>query len=198
MPMHLPEDQLNCLRKLQQGDAVAFNDVFHHFYSPLIFFACKMVQDKPLAEDIVTDIFLKLWQKHTDFSTIQSIKAFLYISTRNACLNHLQQAQYQGRVKQQIRYLQNESQDFVLNEITRAEVLREVSALVRQLPRQCRKIICLSYLGGLTNQEIADRLKLSVHTVRNQKVRGVQLLRNKMDNELCHLSNKMAGKGCQK
>jgi RNA polymerase sigma-70 factor (family 1) len=189
------QNHLDCLRKLQQGNAGAFSAVFNHFYSPLILFACKMVQDKPLAEDIVTDIFLKLWQKHTDFATIQSIKAFLYISTRNACLNHLQQAQYQARVKKELRYVLDDNQDFVLNELIRVEVLKEVAQLVEELPPQCRKIIRLSYAGGLSNRQIAGKLNLSVHTVRNQKVRGIQLLRNRMEAELYHLSNKSTPTG---
>ena len=156
-----------------------FQNLFQRFYQPLVFFARRLVQDEPVAEDIVTELFLKLWQKLDDFSTIQSIKAFLYISTRNACLNYIQQLQYQARVKNSLRYMMDDSDDYVLNNITRAEVLREVAELVEGLPPQCRKIILLSYSTGLDNREIARRLQVSVHTVRNQKVRGVELMKRR-------------------
>jgi RNA polymerase sigma-70 factor (ECF subfamily) len=110
-----------------------------------------------------------------------SAKAFLYISTRNACINFLQQAQYQARVRNSLRYLLDDSCDYVLNEITRAEVLRTIYMLVEKLPPQCRKIILLSFSTGLSNRQIADMLHLSVHTVRNQKVRGIELVRKRLE-----------------
>ena len=68
--------------------------------------------------------------------------------------------------------------DSVLSEITRAEVLRDAFYLVESLPNQCRKIVLMSFVVGMSNQQIARRLQLSIHTVRNQKVRGIQLMRN--------------------
>jgi RNA polymerase sigma-70 factor (family 1) len=158
----------------------AFATLFKQYYAPLVFFARKIVADPLAAEDIVTETFLKFWQKQQHFSCDKPIKAFLYISTRNACLNHLQQAQYQARARESLRLITDDSTDFVLNEITRAEVLREICCLVESLPIQCRKIVLMSYVAGLTNQQIARRLQLSVHTVRNQKVRGIQIMRSRV------------------
>ena len=158
-----------------------FQNLFRQFYQPLVFFARRLVQDEPVAEDIVTDLFLKLWEKLEDFDTIQSVKAFLYISTRNACLNYIQQAQYQARAKNSLRYLMDDSDDCVLNDITRTEVLREIAGLIESLPPQCRKVILLSYSTGLDNREIARRLQVSIHTVRNQKVRGVELMKRRSE-----------------
>lgn len=159
----------------------AFDTLFNHYYAPLVYFARKIVSDPLVAEDIVTETFLKFWQRQQDFTCDQTIKSFLYITTRNACLNHLQTARYQARVKQALRSFTDDSTDFILNEITRAEVLREVFYLVESLPIQCRKIVLMSYVAGLTNRQIAHRLQLSVHTVRNQKVRGIQLMRSKAE-----------------
>jgi RNA polymerase sigma-70 factor (family 1) len=158
----------------------AFATLFNKYYAPLVFFARKIVSDPLVAEDIVTETFLKFWQKQQNFSCDQTIKAFLYISTRNACLNHLQQARYQARARESLRLITDDSTDFVLNEITRAEVLREIFYLVESLPIQCRKIVLMSYVAGLTNRQIARRLQLSVHTVRNQKVRGIQIMRSRV------------------
>ena len=158
----------------------AFATLFNRYYTPLVFFARKIVSDPLVAEDIVTETFLKFWQKQQHFSCDKAIKAFLYISTRNACLNHLQQARYQARERESLRFMTDDSTDFVLNEITRAEVLREIFYLVESLPIQCRKIVLMSYVAGLTNRQIARRLQLSVHTVRNQKVRGILIMRSRV------------------
>jgi RNA polymerase sigma-70 factor (ECF subfamily) len=157
----------------------AFATLFNQYYAPLVYFARKLVHDSLVAEDIVTEVFLKFWQRQQNFPAEKTIKAFLYVSTRNACFNHLEQARYQARARQDLQLITEDYSDFVLNEITRAEVLREVCYLIESLPVQCRKIVLMSYVAGLTNRQIANRLQLSVHTVRNQKVRGIQLMRSK-------------------
>lgn len=162
-------------------DPDAFNRLFHHFYPMLVLFARRMVHDKLVAEDIVAEVFFKLWQRGIRFHCQSTAKAFLYISTRNACVNHLQQAGFQAGVREQLGYLRrDDAEQPVMTEIVRAEVLREVRALVATLPRQCRAVMQLSYLGGMSNEEIANRLQLSIHTVRNQKARGIKLLRRKL------------------
>lgn len=158
----------------------AFATLFKQYYAPLVYFARKIISDPLAAEDIVTETFLKFWQKQQHFTCDKPVKAFLYISTRNACINHLQTTRYQAREKKTLRSMTDDSVDFVLNEITRAEVLREVFYLVESLPIQCRKIVLMSYVVGLSNRQIARRLQLSEHTVRNQKYRGIHLMRVKV------------------
>jgi RNA polymerase sigma-70 factor (family 1) len=157
----------------------SFATLFKQYYSPLVYFARKLVSDSLVAEDLVTEIFIKFWQKQDQFHCYQAIKSFLYISVRNACINHLEHVRYQARAKQTLRAISDDNVESVLNEISRAEVLREVFYLVESLPIQCRKIVLMSYVAGLSNRQIAHRLRLSVHTVRNQKVRGIQLMRSR-------------------
>jgi RNA polymerase sigma-70 factor, Bacteroides expansion family 1 len=157
----------------------SFATLFKQFYSPLVYFARKLIADPLAAEDIVTDIFIKFWQRKEPIECCKAAKSFLYISTRNACINYLEQVRQQARAYQMLRIISDDHVDHVLNEITRAEVLREVFDLVESLPKQCRKIVLMSYVAGLTNRQIARLLRLSVHTVRNQKVRGLQLMRSR-------------------
>lgn len=173
-------DEQECLRKLQLGDAAAYNNIFIQYYPPLVFFARKMVQHELVAEDIVTEVFLKLWQKHQNFSNLMAMKSFLYVSTRNACINHLEQSRYHAREKENIARLANTSDENILSGITHAEVLRELFYIVKELPKQCRKIIILSFVRGLSSRQIANQLNISVHTVKNHKVRGIQLMRQKL------------------
>jgi RNA polymerase sigma-70 factor (ECF subfamily) len=139
-----------------------------------------MVPDKCPAErsiDIVQDIFLKLWQKRTDFNTHQNVKAFLYISTRNACFNYLKQAQYLARVQQCIRYGADDSQPSILHEMVRAEVLRELFGAIDTLPAKCRNIFTLFYKQGKTTAAISRELQITSRTVINQRARGLYPLR---------------------
>jgi RNA polymerase sigma-70 factor (family 1) len=163
----------------KQDQMPEFEQLFRQFNPALCYFARRWVNDMAVAQDIVTDVFVKLWQKQGDFKTVYTIKAFLYISTRNACINHIQQAQYQARVRETIRQLSSDTESDGLNETIHAEVLQQVYNIVNDLPAKCREVMILSYKGGMNCHEIARKMKLSVHTIRNQKNRGVHLVRNK-------------------
>lgn len=183
----------NSPRKDYDSSDKAFEYFFKEYYRILIFFARKLIADQLAAEDIVADIFLKFWQKQGDFKTEDNVKAFLFISTRNACLNHKERGQYIVRSTKLLKERFNCYEDFALNEIIRTEVLRQVWWLVEHLPKQCRKIILLSFVGGLTNQQIARKLNLSINTVRNQKVRGIELMRTRfreMENNINNFEGK--------
>lgn len=165
--------------RLKQEKVPEFEMIFRQFNPALCFFARRWVNDMAIAQDIVTDVFVKLWQKQAGFKTLYSIKAFLYISTRNACINHIQQAQYQARVRETIKQLSSDIESDGMNETIHAEVLQQVYNIVYDLPVKCREVMLLSYRGGMNCHEIARKMQLSVHTVRNQKNRGVQLIKNK-------------------
>ncbi len=169
----------DALRPLSPDPIIAFNRLYKEYYSVLVFFARKLIRERPAAEDIVTDVFIKLWEKQLHFDLPQHAKAFLYISTRNACVNHLQRNVVRARSLES--YSQPHSQDDILHEILRAELLRQVLRLVEGLPAQCKKVMRMSYFQGYSSRKIAGKLQLSINTVRNQKVRGIWLIRKRMD-----------------
>jgi RNA polymerase sigma-70 factor (family 1) len=175
--LQLSNDIMDAFRK---GEPEALHSLLKLFYSPLCLFAERLVTDRLAAEDIVGESFIKLWNKRSDFETLQNTKAFLYITTRNACLNLLKQSKRDNLSKKQLAYLTSEREEYVLNEIVRAEVLQEIMQAIENLPEQCGKVLKLGYLEGMKNQEIANLLKISVHTVKNQKARAIQLLKIKL------------------
>lgn len=166
----------------KKGDPDALQSLLKQFYNPLCLFAERLLADRAAAEDIVGESFIKLWHKRTDFETVQNIKAFMYITVRNACLNYLKQSKRDSLSKKQLAYLTGEKEEFVLNEMIRAEVLKEIMNEINNLPEQCGKVLKLGYLEGLKNQEIANLLNISVHTVKNQKARAIQLLKLRLSN----------------
>src|SRR5690349_8530146 len=136
-------------------ESVAFATTFNHFYSSLVFFARKLIRDEFAAEDIVTEIFLKYWKKQKQFNSLPAVKTYLYISTRNACLNHLHHRRYEAATKAGLLILSDHFDDHVLNQITRTEVLHQVYFIVESLPVECRKIVLMSFIAGMSNQQIA-------------------------------------------
>ena len=181
----LDNDIIDSLRK---GDPDALQTLLKHYYSALCLFAERLLGDSAAAEDIVGESFIKLWNKRNDFETAQNIKAFLYITVRNACLNYLKRLKRDSLRQKQLAYLTNEKEEFVLNEMIRAEVLREIMLGINNLPEQCGKVLQLAYFSGLRNQQIAKLMNISVHTVKNQKARAIQLLKLRLkDSDLMAL-----------
>ena len=181
----LDNDIIDSFRK---GGPEALQSLLKLFYSPLCLFAERLLADSAAAEDIVGESFVKLWNKRTDFESLQNLKAFMYITVRNACLNQLKQAKRDSLSKKQLAYLTGEKEEFVLNEMIRAEVLKEIMQEINNLPEQCRKVLKMGYFEGMKNQEIAGLLNISVHTVKNQKARAIQLLKIRLrDRDLMSL-----------
>lgn len=173
-------DETDLLLRLQNGDQYAFNFLFKKFYAPLCFFSARLISNKFAAEEIVQDVLYKLWCKHADFNSLASIKAFLYISTRNACMNYLDKEQRKMKHDLNIALSDDDIEEPVINEIIYVEVLTEIALEISNLPDQCGKIIKMIYEDELKPQEIADQLHITVSTVYNQKMRGLSILRKRL------------------
>lgn len=176
--MDHPPFNPDIIEKLKQGDPEAYASFFNTFYAPLCYFATQLVRDKPAAEDIVKDTFIKLWQKHTDFESPQNVKAFLYITVRNASLNFLRHMAVRESTQKELLYLGRDREEaFVLNSMIKTEVLKEIYGEIEKFPEKRRHIFKLAYLEGMKNEEIAHKLDISVSTVKTQKARAILALR---------------------
>jgi len=167
----------NCLSLLNTGDPSAFRYLMVTWYPVICQYAERILKDRPVAEDMAEESFIKLWGAKKEFSSIQSVKKFLYLTTRNACINVLRSNERLERRHKEYSVLHSGEDNYALNEIIRAEVLSEISRAVAQLPPRIRDVFTLSFIEGMKNQEIAKKLNTSVNTVKNQKVRALQLLR---------------------
>lgn len=162
---------------LGQGDERAFDHLFRKFYPALCFFARRYVPVPGLAEEVVQDIMFKLWQRHKDFNDFNSVKSFLYISIKHACIDKAE-SERRKLNRDNNWYLQQDHLEHNIEEhMIQSEVLMEISQAIEMLPGQCRKIMKMSYEQGMSGKEIADIMQLTVSTVNNQKARGVLLLR---------------------
>lgn len=168
---------------LKAGDERAFDRLFRKFYPALCFFAGRYLTVKGLAEEVVQDAMLKLWQRRADFDTFNALKAFLYISIKNACLDGI--ASEKRKINRDSNwYLQQEHFEHDIQEqIIQSEVLTEISQAIAMLPEQCRNIMKMSYQQGMSGKQIAEALQITVSTVNNQKARGILLLRKNLSHK---------------
>lgn len=169
------------IRKLSKEglNEVSLKSVFYQYYAALCFFAEKLVQDRTEAEDIVEEVFIKLWEKEPDFSQYKNIKAVLYIAVKNACLDHIKKRRRDITKLNGFAYtLQQETEGFVLLEMVRAEVLRNLYAALKNLPVERRNVMQLIYVEGWDSNKVAEHLDISIHTVKKHRLRGIKDLRS--------------------
>lgn len=175
---HITEVEL--LARIARGDQQAFRVIFRRHYQALCFFGTSITQDAQEAEDLVQETFSRLWDKRSDFRTTSNIKAFLYISTKNACLNFLRQKNRQTEKEKEFSYLQEATAGEFDPLRAEMEIVQALYEEIEQLPTQCRRVFKMSYLEGKKNDEVAGLLGVSYNTVRTQKLRALKLIRASM------------------
>lgn len=172
---------------LSLGDSVVFDEIYRAYFAPLCYFARKFVENEN-AKDIVNSLFLKLWDRSEEFENIKHLQSFLYLATRNACLDHLKMTtrakDREGKHCSDIEYIEENYEQ----EMIRAEYWGEIYRAIQKLPSQCSKIIQLSFVDGFTNDEISTQLEISPQTVKNQKSKGIKALRKSLSADLAILA----------
>lgn len=146
-----------------------FEAYFRKLYLPLGMYALRLVDDADVAEDMVQDAFVKVWQYIEDGGEIENFPSFIYRSVRNACLSYLRN-RYETVSESEIPEAGEEEIDTSIRD---ARIWRAID----DLPRKCREVFLMSKRDGLTNEEIAEEMGISIKTVKNQMTKAYALLR---------------------
>lgn len=165
----------------QNGEEEGFNYFFRGLFPSLCLFANYRLNNKLEAEDIVSNAFIKIWEKHSIFNNAKNIRSYLYQIVRNDCFKFHQQQKRVTSIKKEIGYLSSiDLEDNYEEEIIRSEFFGEIYKALDTLPNQCRKIFIMLYIQGKSVKEIAIELNLSPSTVKTQKARGIATLKQKL------------------
>jgi len=164
--------------EFKKKNPAAFEYVFDLYYRPLCYYAGTLLADQDEVEDAVSEVFVKLWERADGFDDLSSIKGFLYISTKNRCLDRLKQQRRQRVSLDDYAYAVDTFDEMEDYHRLEAEVLDQIYTGIERLPAKARAVFKLIFFDGLQTQEVADQLNISVKTVRNQKARAIQLLQS--------------------
>ncbi|WP_262707319.1 RNA polymerase sigma-70 factor [Flagellimonas marinaquae] len=146
-----------------------FNRIYEKTYTPLCLFANHFLEDLETSKDVVQEVFVKIWEDKIEFINENTIKSYLYTSVRNRSLDYLRSNSYRKTFPLTTKKLKElETEPFFLREIVVVETSDIIENAINTLPEKCAKIIRLS-AKGLTNANIAEKLGLSVNTVKTQK-----------------------------
>ncbi len=167
------------------SNELTLHEVFSRYYQALCFYACRLLSNNDVAaKDIVQEVFVSVWNKKLVFGNIYSLKAYLYSSVYHSCLDAIKTMNIHQRHHRNIRdeHARQPLDEFqFLNDRIEAEVLAEIFRAIEQLPAQCRKVFNLSYLEGLSVEQVAAEMDISVNTVKTQRTRAKKLLKDRLN-----------------
>ncbi|HVW61592.1 MAG TPA: RNA polymerase sigma-70 factor [Puia sp.] len=167
-------------RAIQKKEGAVFEHYYKEHYKFFFLAACSYLRDPRLAQEIVNDVFIKLWEDAGTISIQSSLRSYIYRAVINRSLNELdkrkKERQYQSELSQGPEQTA-EPRDMEENELK----IRLYKA-IDQLPEQCRRVFMMSRFENLKQQEIADRLNISIKTVKNHITRALKELHEVLGN----------------
>jgi RNA polymerase sigma-70 factor (ECF subfamily) len=175
-------EEKQVMTQVVTGDLNTFEMVFRDYYKPLVRYGNTFLKDSDETEDIVQQVFVSLWEKRTQLDIHTSIRAVLYKSVQNACLNkikHLKVRSVYAEDWKATQQMEETSDSVQVNELN-----SRIQMAVESMPEQCGRIFKMSRFEQLRYQEIADELGLSVKTVENQMGKALKIVREELKDYL--------------
>ncbi len=172
-------EDLSLARKLHNGDPYAFRTLFTMHYQSLVNYARRYVRDVQTAEDIVGDVFLKIWDKRSELNITTSLKAYLFKMVHNHSINYLKSHKVEATDVFSLSLVirSNLMADAGVN----ADELRQsIEQAIRELPERTRDVFTMHRYDDLKYKEIAEILNIKEGTVETHMVRALKYLRKRL------------------
>jgi RNA polymerase sigma-70 factor (family 1) len=163
-------------QKIAEGDETAFTQLYLHFGKKLIQFAVSLVRSKEIAEELVEDVFVKLWANRQQVPAIENITVYLYVATKNRSLNALSRKAHE-LVAAPFDFLDTTVDKFAADPydlMITAEMMGRMQHAIESLPPRCKLIFKLIREDGLKYNEVAEILNISVNTIDVQMAIAVK------------------------
>ncbi|MDO6429862.1 RNA polymerase sigma-70 factor [Flavitalea sp. BT771] len=161
-------------RSIQKRDGQAFEHYYKEHYRTFLLAACNYLKDPGLAQEVVNDVFLRLWEDAGSITIQSSLKAYIYRAVVNRSLNELDKHKRERAHQAELRHRPEET--FELKEMEENELKIRLYKAIDQLPEQCLRVFRMSRFEELKQQEIADRLGISIKTVKNHITHALKQL----------------------
>lgn len=177
-------------QQFKQGSTKALEELFSRTFPRLFDFANKITKDGQVAEDILQDVFIKLWENKERIESI-NIEGYLYRLVRNQCLDYIRFIKVISEQEVELDSIQKFEElyriDFIRDEpylLIQEELKKQIEETIDALPPRCREVFILSKIEGLKNREIAERLQINIKNVERHLARATQTFRERFQNDL--------------
>jgi RNA polymerase sigma-70 factor (family 1) len=165
------------IRRIRQGDQGQFESLFRSSYVSLVRYAKTLVKDHDTAEEIVQDLFFRLWQDREKINIESSLNGYLFRAVHNRCIhwinhNRVVEKHAKEMIREQAVMSENPSDLLQYNELQ-----SRIARIIERLPERCGRIFCMNRFEGLKYTEIAEKLSVSVKTVEANMGRALKEFR---------------------
>jgi RNA polymerase sigma-70 factor (ECF subfamily) len=168
---------------IDADSSAVFEQLFKSYFKSLHSYALSIVKDEMTAEEMVQNVFCRLWEKREQIQVLQSMKSYLYRAVHNESINYLRQhktrAAHHGNIARSIETIEKTTDRAALSELQ-----QRIHDAVESLPEQCRMVFRLSRYGELDYREIAETMGITVSTVKNQVHHALKVMRIKLKDYL--------------
>ena len=150
-------------------DAIAYKEVFLLYHAKLVGFSTTITKSRELAEEVVSDVFLKIWTTRTNLSRVENFHLYIYVITKHLSINALLKSRKEqsftlDETVVEIKSIYLDPEQMMMT----AEMVRRIQAAIGELPPKCQLIFKLVKEDGLKYKEVAELLQLSIKTIENQ------------------------------
>ena len=166
--------------RIRNGDIAVFESLFRSSYVSLVKYAMTLIRDHDNAEEIVQDLFFRLWKDKEKLNIESSLNGYLFRSVHNKCLHYLDHSKVVERHAEEISYRQQEKQENPADILQYKELQARIARILERLPERCGQIFCMSRFDGLKYAEIAEKLSVSLKTVESNMGRALKEFRKEL------------------
>jgi len=173
------------LRLLKHGDMLAFDAIYERYSKRLYCFVLRYIKQESDAEEIVQEVFLKIWEAREKIELTTSFNSFLFTIAYNTTISLLRKRINEKKYLENLEIRQKiDEADEIINEIQYKELNKQVNSLLEQLTPRQKEIFLLSREEGLTHEQISQKLNISANTVKNHLVAALSYLKQHLNSSL--------------
>lgn len=174
-------EDITHIKRLKEGDIRSFDFLFGKYYKDLVLFCKVFLKDQSHSEDIVQDIFVRLWENRENLKIDSSLKGYLMTSAKNNCFEELKHQEVVRNHQDYILY-RNDVLDYDTEHyLLYTELNERLQEAMQKLPEDMRIIFEMNRFKNLKYREIAEKLNISVRTVENKISKTLELLRKQLN-----------------
>lgn len=166
--------------RIRNGDKGQFELLFRSSYVSLVRYAKTLIKDHDTAEEIVQDLFFRLWQDREKLNIESSLNGYLFRSVHNKCLHFIEHKKVVDRHAGEMLLNQHEDQESPSDILLYKELQAKIAAILERLPERCGQIFYMSRFEGLKYSEIAEKLSVSIKTVESNMGRALKEFRREL------------------
>ncbi|MDB4583459.1 RNA polymerase sigma-70 factor [Draconibacterium sp.] len=170
---------------LKKGDRVAFYIIYERYCKRLFGFVLRYIKVEADAEGIVQEVFIKIWESRNKLDAYTSFESFLFTITYNSTISLLRKRANEQKYLEQLKSIQQiQKAPELMDEIQLNELNEQIQTSLEELTPRQKEIFQLSREEGLTHEEIAKKLDISLNTVKKHMANSLSFLKNRIDKSL--------------